>query len=239
MNPFFWLVARHRRDSLFIASLFGAILSLGLVGWFMRSPQFVGACSVVSMILLLAWVAWRSVQAFGEARQSGALEQLLATPLPVQEMLVGHWLGLKHLFVLPVGFALLLRVMAHLMPALQTAPALPIHRGLLLYLGVGYDALSFLVSLIAIFWLGLWLGLRRRKLPQAFLYTILFGLVLPTFVVCIPNVAIHLGLMGWARTRLLRDFRRVASGENSAHRQHIIRPHLLPNSNVPPVILQR
>jgi hypothetical protein len=83
----------------------------------------------------------------------------------------------------------------------------------------------------------MWMGLKRRNRVQAFLWTLTLGAFVPMIVFCIPNVGLHLGLLAWARTRLLRELRRVASGESSAPAPLLGR-RLAPRSAVPPVIGQ-
>ncbi len=218
VNPFYWLSGRFQRDPLLISLVFGSISLFGIVGWLAGVAEFfVWLCSFCGTLLLLAWIGWRAAQTFSEARQSGAMELLLVVPGRAEDMIQGQWLALKDLFILPAAFVLLLRLVARF--ATGGAANTPWPVGLLQWVSSGFDALSFVVSLLAFFWLGLWMGISRPKPLQAFLYTMLIGLILPAVLVCLPNIAIHLGLMSWARTRLRRDFRRVASGESTAHRQ--------------------
>src|SRR5262245_44098640 len=139
-------------------------------------------------------------------------------------MIHGQWLALKGLFLWPVAFVLLLRLLALFAVERGATTNLSWQFGLR-WGFAGFEALSFVICLLAILWLGMWMGVSQRKLPRAFLLTMLFGLILPTVVFCIPNIALHLGLLSWARSRLRHEFRRVASGEIAAHRRQVIRPH--------------
>jgi len=61
--------------------------------------SFVGG---LLMLLLYLWAASQSCRFFIEARRSGLIELLLATPLNEVNIVRGHWRGLLRMFAAPV-----------------------------------------------------------------------------------------------------------------------------------------
>ena len=106
-NPVVWLASRHetiRRDAWIIVSV---AVAVGLGVWLLfpgnraaLSAVFMGA--VVVHFMLAVWVASCACQSFAGARNSGALELLLATPLTEQQIIHGHHRALRRIFGPPV-----------------------------------------------------------------------------------------------------------------------------------------
>jgi ABC-type transport system involved in multi-copper enzyme maturation permease subunit len=108
-NPFYWLASRARYKQRLVWAVVGflcfwwiwAQLQFGMI-WL--NPGVSGTNIAVMIMLNLALKLWVPVEAcrpLGEARQSGAFELLLSTPLTVQDILHGQWLALRRLFLGP------------------------------------------------------------------------------------------------------------------------------------------
>jgi hypothetical protein len=73
-----------------------------------------------------------------------------------------------------------------------------------------FKAVTMVADILALGWVGMWLGLSARKPGLAAAMTILFVMVIPTFAFCVPSLIIDLFFILWARNKLLDEFRRAA-----------------------------
>ena len=106
VNPVVWLVSRGERERLSLWTI--VVVAAGLVAgtWLVAQGSNPVAAALFGALLLLhlglaLWVASEACHLFAEARDSGALEILLCTPLSIREVLDGYLLGLKRLFDRP------------------------------------------------------------------------------------------------------------------------------------------
>jgi hypothetical protein len=199
----------------------GFLIAFALVG--MASVSFsylfsgrlfgVSVVSILFGLVLKVWVAWRACATLAEARQTGAVELLLATPLKVDEIIRGHWEALERFFRWPVVIALL----AMMLPAFEEvlfkfyvtrSTNLPT----VSMLGTLFNMATFILDLLAIAWVGMWMGLSQPRAIQAFAKTLVFVVVIPAFVFCVPNLLFDLFWIAWARRKLEGQFRTAAAG---------------------------
>jgi len=185
-NPVAWLAGREPGHALLLwilaAVIVGGFLILILTGaplafWHVWS----WISSVLSLVLYL-WVAAKACQFFAEARRSGALELLLATPLTSRETVQGAWQGLLRLFALPV----LLLLGAQLVGAAVISSPTMTSRAELDWAGITtaiIQAPTVLINLIALGWFGLWMGLTSKNALTATLKTIAFVYIIPWLVI--------------------------------------------------------
>jgi hypothetical protein len=203
-NPVTWLVARDWGYALVVWLVTMVLLAAFLILLFTDAPDALwhGWSSINGLvsIALYLWVTAKACQLFAEARRSGALELLLASPLTSPQTAQGAWLGLVRLFAWPIL----------LLTCLQLATAGIGRLGG--WTGDGFDwtaqAISVVVSalvtpmnLIALSWFGLWMGLTSRNTLTATLKTIVFVQIIPWFVIYFLTVlAVPLLLLsqGWA-----------------------------------------
>jgi hypothetical protein len=82
--------------------------------------------------------------------------------------------------------------------------------GLVTTLWQVYAIVEFLANVLAIGWVGMWLGLSSKNPNLAPAMTILFVVILPNFVPCLPAVIPDLIFIFWARRQLQENFRRYA-----------------------------
>jgi ABC-type transport system involved in multi-copper enzyme maturation permease subunit len=180
-NPILWLASRNQLKT---RLLWGAV-ALGLLGWmawrWQTGPSGDTWSSTFFIALLLQaplkWlVASEASQRWTQERQTGALELLLTTPLPVSEILRGHWLSLGRLFGVPAFAILLMEVLT--LVASGALSGSQFEMSVMTLAG----AVVFLWDLYALAWVGLWLGLSSRKPNHAFLGTAARILVVPWVV---------------------------------------------------------
>ncbi|MHC1763132.1 MAG: ABC transporter permease [Verrucomicrobiia bacterium] len=219
INPIYWLAARHEPPRwlmvgivIFVGVVAAASISVG----HLFSGRFFGTFPALSLLLGLAlkvWVAWRACATLAEARRTGAVELLLATPLKVNEIIRGHWEALERFFRWPVVIALVVGV-------------LPVLEGVLFefYLSPGanlttvsmlatvFNLATFVLDLLALVWVGMWMGLSQPRAIQAFAKTLVFVVVIPAFIFCLPNLLFDLFWIAWARRKLEGQFRAAAAG---------------------------
>jgi hypothetical protein len=176
-------------------------------------------------LFLKVWVTSEACTPLAEERRIGSLELLLTTPLTDRQIVRGQWLALHRQFTWPVGVFLVmgLVVLRRILPLAETVACLVL----------------LVADLLALAWVGIWLGLTARSLNRALLGALGRILVLPWVVYLLgglvldwagrvtaaqpvePSFALWAGLslladlvfgLGWARSSLRRDFR-VAAAE--------------------------
>jgi ABC-type transport system involved in multi-copper enzyme maturation permease subunit len=159
-------------------------------------------------------VAFQVCRFFSEGRRSGSLEVLLSTPLQNTEILKGHTLALKRLFLPPLVVFILLGfvpavyqvVSALTRGGSQVLISVPATLGFQIVL-LAWFTLGLCMDIFAVIWVGRWLSLSCRRPALAPAYTILFVLVLPSIGVCGLDLLIDALLIAWARSNLQQDFR--------------------------------
>ncbi len=190
-NPVLWLVSRERWQGVAMRVLLLGVL--GLLAWLLWSESAnqallllaVGLMGLIGLLLQL-WMASQASRFFVEARRNRALELLLASPLSVQEILAGQWRALRRLFSLPILLVLALQVVVGVlrtetMFTLGPAGAGPVisFAGKIGFGAVG--AVTTLADLIALGWVGMWMGLTSRNANFATLKTFVFVQIIPWF----------------------------------------------------------
>jgi len=167
VNPIYWL---HNRDRLvpwypwiFLAA------NAGLALW--ATFKFDAPWSEHRLVLSGCWllhlvfktmVGSQSAHAFSADRDRGALELLLSTPLTSDEILRGHWLGLKRLFAAPIASLLAVEVV-WILHALAHDSDTPEGGHAFWAFVHAANILVFLVDLWALGWVSLWSGVRAKN----------------------------------------------------------------------------
>ncbi len=237
INPFLWLAGRDRMKRFAV----WAFLGLGVLIWtagllsrnrrdWTESLAYIWTALIAHTVLKL-WLVTEATRRFSADRQSGALELLLATPLPVKQIVRGQWLALERQFAAPM-FVVLLADFVFLMAMRRESSSI--------YLWVA-GMVAFAADMVTLAWVGMWRGLNSRRSNRAAASTMARILILPwvLFVVFFTLIAVF-GKMGsgapglwdekyflvlWvviglgidllfglpARSRLLSEFRTVAT----------------------------
>lgn len=223
VNPVAWLGGRgaQRRLWIWLAVMFVSVLGIGL--WSLAMGSKVMAITILILFLLLhiglsLWVASEACSLFAGAKESGALELLLCTPLTLRAILDGYMLGLKRLFLRPLF--VLLGVEAVLLGGyLAVAGAggiISSQEIAFTLILVGFIVGAAVMDTFAVAHFGMWAGLTSKRPGLALGKTLGFVLIGPMVVFgwCLflwPVLALVKDLIAisFAQDRMRRDFRRV------------------------------
>jgi hypothetical protein len=220
-NPILWLASREERIKVYlwaVVTVFGTgFFAVWIASGFAAVVLGAFAFCIFAVHFLIAWrVAFHVCHSFMEARDSGLLQLMLATPLSSNEILDGFRAAFRRLFGGPV--ILLLWVEAAMAGSFflvgdasedMTIPAL-------MLLAIGVLATGFVMDLHAVATYGMWVSLTAKKPSQAFNKTVMMVMLVPLGVgifcchVMYPVLAIVKNLVFFSyRTPLYRDFRRI------------------------------
>jgi hypothetical protein len=220
-NPVVWMTSRRKGSPVALWALVLGASFVGVTGWIISGG--VGAFALlwimmITHLMLSVWMASEACHSLGVARDSGALELLVSTPLTTQQIVTGHLLALKQMFFRPVGF--LLAVETCLIAAsvsveiagsgLESGHFMVV--GLLLVMMV-----SAVLELQAVACYGLWMGLVSKRPAQAVTRTVLRVILI--WMLTIPcmffhpfiNVIKNLVFTSYARDQLRRNLRRIVT----------------------------
>jgi hypothetical protein len=166
-NPISWLVHRRREitKTLWAAAILSASYFLlnsffarvmwpgSTAGWGATLPGL--AVSIVIGCLLM----WSTGRFFAEARRTGELELLLVTPQGANLVLQDHWRALKRLLIPPL--LLMMAPNVAFIPIIWWNTVGPqwLYGSVYILLVIG----NILLSVIAVCWVGMWIGLRARS----------------------------------------------------------------------------
>jgi ABC-type transport system involved in cytochrome c biogenesis permease component len=235
INPLYWLTARHRMKPVAVwvfLAVGAAIWCIGLVvsprDW--KDDGAYISTALIAHTVLKFWIATESSRRFSLDRQSGALELLLSTPMPVKDVVRGQVMGLERQFAAPV-MVVLMADFAFLLASRQES-------GMVVLWVAGM--VIFVADLVTLSWLRMWRGLNSRRPNRASAAALARVLMLPwlIFVIFTTVIGVSGGFDGghsiwtptalvilWtvislgvdalfglpARTRLLTKFREVAT----------------------------
>lgn len=174
INPFYWLVARHRMKPFAVWTFIavgGLIWAIGLAvnaqDWQDEAAYIL--TGLIAHTVIKFWLASEATRRFSLDRQSGALELLLSTPISVKEILRGQWLGLERQFAGPVFVILLVDFIFLLAGRNESALVTTWIVGMVI----------FITDLITLAWLGMWRGLNSQHPNRAAAATLARILFLP------------------------------------------------------------
>lgn len=195
-NPVEWLACRERWQSLgaWLAVLAPLGLLVGFLAWNVPAPVWMAWSSLSSLLTLLfnVWIASQACRFFVEARRSGLLESVLATPLPVADIIKGQWRALLRMFGPPVLLWALVEIAAvipvnratlGMFTAAKAGTAMPSIGSAALLGTAASGAIISLAGFAALFWFGMWMGLTSKNTGLATLKTVVFVKIIPAFAV--------------------------------------------------------
>ncbi len=224
LNPVQWLAGREQvfRADLWLLILAGggaALTACILSGGDEDVALGILLCAVAFHFALAIMVAVRACYLLPDARDSGALELLLATPLPVPDIVRGYALALRERFFAPVTALVAIEVLLFVVEmgllAGKQGRGEPVVFGVLI---VGGWLVTSIMDLYAAGWYGLWMGLNAKAPAAALTRTILFVLVLPLIsIFCcallwpVVGLVKNLIFIAYGRDQLMRTFRQVAA----------------------------
>jgi hypothetical protein len=223
VNPVLWMASRQNGSPV---ALWTLVIGAGIVGtilWFISggSSAILGvlvAGMFIIHLMLSVWVASEACHALGVARDSGALELLVSTPLTTQQIVNGHLLALRQIFFRPVATLLLIEL------GLTAAS---------LYLSAARNGLQetdFLLAMYIVFTMGgallemqaaanygLWMGLSSKRPAHAVTKTVLRVIVLPMLVLACWPLYPFIGMLknaifiNYGRDQLRINFRKYVT----------------------------
>jgi ABC-type transport system involved in cytochrome c biogenesis permease component len=174
LNPIFWLVSRRQSKFISIwivlglgAACWAAGLLLEPLSW--KTDEAYIWTSVLAHLALKFWLGTEAVRRFCLDRQSGAMELLVSTPLPVHEIVRGQVMGLERQFAGPALLVLGVDFVFMMAGSRSTD-----------WVIVWVAWMVMLVAdLLALTWLGMWRGLNSRRPMRAAAAAFVRVLVLP------------------------------------------------------------
>jgi len=251
-NPAGWLVWRVRSFRTSRRLLMALMITFGLALLGFVALEGAGIDDVWIFMASLIWVgsfwirlevARHAVTTIHEAKTSGALEQILVTPVDERQFRRGHFIAMVRFWMWPVIVLASLPIVAALLSMLMTGWIFDdaLFGVSIMGLMSGLIAVVFFGDLFALYYSGCWFALRSNSYSAAFWKTFGFVYLLPTigsvflcwlgqFVWLITDII----FIVWPLTSLQGNFRRVVSGEYGIH---YVRPLPPPaTAPTPPVI---
>jgi len=175
-NPFYWLA---NRDPSF-GAIAKAVLRSSLIVWFVllfaaifsaKHDDAFATCVFVSYamhLLLKTLITMEATRRMSEDRQSGALELLLVTPLPLRDIISGHRAALSTRFKIPIAVLCIVNL-AMMATVLLCAKALDMgSKEEAIFTGIFVcGILMLLLDFQALGWVGMWTGLTAKRHHRA------------------------------------------------------------------------
>jgi len=214
-NPIFWLAGEAS------GMLWATWMTVGLIGVMslfvgtLISPAISASLAGMVAVLLKILVAIQSTRYFVNARRSNELELLLCTPLTNREIIQGQWLALRAVFLWPMVMITATRIAMSIISWGSTFGTFGGSGSMFLFIPIGalfgvvtvLQPLFFVLDLVAITWMGMWLGLKLKKPQHAAGMNILFMVVGPMLIFCVPNLVIDVVVILIVRDRVYNELR--------------------------------
>ncbi len=240
-NPVSWLINRNTSMQMsrlllicYIAFSWVAITFHSyLVGNFDEMSVF-----FIGMSLLWLGSLWfridltrHTVSSISEARECGALEQILVTPMDERQFRRGHFRAMVRFWMWPligiiIAPILCLYIQVILNPELLGEGGFLVGLTFLSFFLFVLPVLGFFLDIFSLYFSGCWFALQNHSFGQAFWKTFGFVYLLPTLALsCIlPYAWVITGIIFIVLplTSLQGNFRRVVSGEYGL--SHVKRP---------------
>ena len=230
-NPVGWLVWRVRSFRTSRRLLMALMITIGLVlpGFVVLAGAgiddlwiFMGSLVWVGSFWIRLEVARHAVTTIHEAKASGALEQILVTPVDEKEFRRGHFAAMVRFWMWPVILLASLPIVAALFSMFMEGWIFDdaLFGVSIMGLMSGLIAVVFFGDLFALYYSGCWFALRSSNYSAAFWKTFGFVYLLPTigsvlfcwmgqFIWLITDII----FIVWPLTSLQGNFRRAVSGE--------------------------
>jgi len=199
LDPVRWLACRERWQSVALWMLTGLILVTFAIAMISELPaagwMVIGNFSGIFVLFFYLGAASQSCRFFVEARRSGLIELLLATPLSGREIVQGQWRALLRMFALPVTLFLCVECAVTLLTqqsmwSLMTTNSNASVKLPIIVLSGLKSILVAGANLAALCWFGMWMGLTSRSANVATLKTVLLVQIIPWFVIYFASYAL-------------------------------------------------
>jgi hypothetical protein len=186
-NPFYWLTSRDRLPSRIATTTIGLLFLIWLGcygGCYWSTGRTRDTCFGIVMFLtygihqvLKALIAIEASRRLSDDRQSGALELLLVTPLPVSKILSGQRRALGLTFRWPVIFVAIVNLCMFLLITGEK------------FIGGG---LLLVLDAIALSWVGMSMALKKRGHHRA-IYSTFARVMLPPWLAIFLFIFLSIG----------------------------------------------
>jgi len=205
-SPGEWLTARYAMGgfSLFVFNFIiailsgtGVLISFNIGGIWIAGYLTTGLASVLIYLRL----ASQSSYPLAEAKRSGAIEMMMATPLRPQGLIRGQLASLWRQFRISIGLVFLAKLLIVWTTIIGPHPI----RGIFAVLGTSIGIVTSALTICSVTALGMWMGLREKSANSAFFKTVVIGLLAPLFFLpfCFPlPFVLQLVVLAVAATKL-------------------------------------
>jgi hypothetical protein len=216
-NPVLWLASRERWQSvgvwIFAVVVVGLLVLLFALNLPPAEAMLWSAISGISAWVLYLWAASQANRFFVEARRSGMVELILATPLSVNDIVNGQWRALGRMFAAPIFLILLMNLVGSFLGQRVTWAGFAGQIGsappwLLTFGAALAGTATTIANLLALAWFGMWMGLTSRNYSLATLKTLVSVQIIPALVI---SFASSIGIMLLVMPVLMRGV--VAPGQ--------------------------
>jgi len=186
-NPILWMASRERWQTfgvLFIVLSLAIPLTLLITSMVPVNSMMWGYVFRLGLVPIYLWTASQAARLFNEGRRNGLIELLLTTPVSAEGMVRGQWRALVRMFGLPVVLLVAVQLFGNWFAAQSGGGFAAITGGS--WVSVLTSALAATVTaanLIALTWVGMWMGLTSRSGHIATLKAVVFVLLIPWMVI--------------------------------------------------------
>jgi ABC-type transport system involved in multi-copper enzyme maturation permease subunit len=166
INAVHWLTSRDRTRNLMVWLLLLSMVIIWFIMW-----QVIGGtwlrlesvlfCGILTNSIFKAWVGLESAKRFAADRESGALELLLCTTMPVEEIVKGQLLSVRKQFLVPFVVISLVDILL-LVPAYIQQPQ---RMDWQVFVMVGGGLIVLWADFFTLPWMGMWKGMSA-KVPK-------------------------------------------------------------------------
>ena len=181
-----------------------------------QSGSLLLATALTALLLgIKTMFAWQACEFFATSRRQGALDALLTTPLRDSELFLGQWMALRRNFTAPLvtlGVILAVGPLMHVLAGPQLATATSNSMNLTLGGIWLYHVINLPLELMAIAWCGMWFALTQTRPNWAFAKTVLFVVVLPQVLFCVPSLLVAGAVFSYARGKFNVPIRAALQG---------------------------
>ena len=215
-NPAIWLMFDWQRQRWLHG--FAYVVGIGtatvlillhtvLPGWKLNLPDelsfvVVGIAAAAIILAAYLYTARESSRNLAEARQNGALELVLSTPLNVDAIIEGQMRALTRVLALPAAVLFVLAVYVFVFAIFTSEIS-----SLLFAVKTVTEAV---LGIFTVAKFGMWMALTSKGPTRAFFKTIAIGIVLP-HLFCTPTIVNQIVLLVLAHDKVKAHFRRYVA----------------------------
>ena len=240
-NPAMWLLFDPQRQKWLHGFAFAlaagafalaGVIHLLLPKWNFTPPKevhlaVVGSAAAALVLVAYLYVGRESSRNLAEARQNGALELVLSTPLGVDAIVEGQILALNRALMRPAAIFALFSAYIFAFAAIEQEIAT--------FLFLFKTLIESALGIITVAWFGMWMGLTTKGITRAYVKTIAIGVLLP-HIVCTPTIVNQIVLLLIAADKVKVHFRRYVADRYVGSQGATLSSVSAPTHPAPPVL---